>query len=83
MLAEEVIRLQAESDSPEQQIAETARDILQNTEDYMDSVKESLEEDLSTGDTSAGAAYQCVPSSEDPGTGYTSNGPDGISEDER
>lgn len=82
-LAEEVIRVQEEGDHLDLRVAEAARDILQNTEDYMDSVKEALEKDLSAGDTSAGAAYQCAPSSQDPGVGYTSNGPDGLSEDEQ
>jgi len=82
-LAEEVIRVQEEGDQPEPLIAETARDILQNTEDYMDSVKEALEEDLSPADTSAGAAYQCAPPSQAPAVGYTSNGPGRLSEDEQ
>ncbi len=62
-LAEELIRGQAEDALPEAQVAQTAHDILQNTEDYMDSVKQALEEDLSADDSSAATAYQCSPSS--------------------
>jgi chromosome partitioning protein len=82
-LAEEVIRVQEQGDQPDQPITEAARDILQNTEDYMDAVKESLEEDLDLADTGAGAAYQCASSSQDPGMGYTSNGPGRMSEEEK
>jgi chromosome partitioning protein len=82
-LAEEVIRVQEEGDSPDLLVAETAHDILQNTEDYMDSVREALEEDLSPADTSEGVAYRCAPSSQDPGVGYTSNGSDRMSEEEK
>jgi chromosome partitioning protein len=82
-LAEEVLRGLEVGDAAEQPVVEAARDILQNTEDYMDSVKEALEEGLNTADMSEGAAYQCAPSSEIPGEGYTSNGPGGLPEDER
>jgi chromosome partitioning protein len=82
-LAEEVIRVQEEGDSPEPLVAETARDILQNTEDYMDSVREALEEDLCIDDSRTATAYQCAPSSQDTGVDYTSNGPDRMSEDDR
>jgi len=88
-LAEEVLRAEAISDHPEQPSAETARDILLNTEEYMDAVKgaqedkESLEEETSRTETSAGGAYQCAPSSEETGASYTSNGLDEHSEEER
>jgi hypothetical protein len=81
-LAEEVLRGQEEGDQPVQPVSEAARDILQNTEDYMDSVKEALEEDLSTAGTDASAAYQCAPPLENPGEGYTSNGAGRMPEDE-
>ncbi|MGW8322768.1 MAG: ParA family protein, partial [Thermodesulfobacteriota bacterium] len=82
-LAEEVLRAHEKGDSPEKQVAETARDILRNTEDYMDSVKQALEEDLCIDDSRTAAAYQCSPSSQDTGVNYTSNGPDRMSEDDR
>ena len=82
-LAEEVLRTEAVSDHPEQPTAETARDILLNTEEYMNSVKASLEEEIIQTETGAGTAYQCAPSSEETGESYTSNGPDKRAEEER
>ena len=82
-LAEEVLRTEAASDHPEQHTAETARDILHNTEEYMDSVKASLEKEMIQTETGAGTAYQCAPSSEETGESYTSNGPDKRAEEER
>jgi chromosome partitioning protein len=84
-LAEELIRAEAVGDDPERPVVETARDILQNTEEYMDSVKESPEEDLSSAAASAGPSYRCAPSPQDADAGeaYTSNGLDTFSEDER
>ncbi len=60
-LAEEVIGTPAEEEMQEHPGAQTAHEILQNTEDYMDSVKEALEEDLSADDRGAATAYQCAP----------------------
>jgi chromosome partitioning protein len=82
-LAEEVLRAEAASDHPEQHTAETARDILLNTAEYMDSVKESLEKEMIQTETGAGTAYQCAPSSEETGESYTSNGPAERSEEDR
>lgn len=47
-LAEEVLRVHGESLAEEDREHDTARHILQNTEAYMHSIKESLEEDLGT-----------------------------------
>lgn len=80
-LAEEVIRAEAEGDYPQQHIVETARDILLNTEEYMDSVKESPKEELSPSGTTAGTVYQCATPAQEPGQSYTSNGPESRSED--
>jgi chromosome partitioning protein len=83
-LAEEVIRAEGEGEVAEPLMADTARDILQNTEDYMDSIKESLDEDLSVGpEAEPDAAYQCTSSPQDSGEGYTKNGIDRLPEDER
>jgi len=82
-LAEEVLRAEAVNDDPEQTIFETARDILLNTEEYMDSVRESPKEEVSQPETSAGATYRCAPSPDETGESYTANGPGARSEKER
>ncbi len=62
-LAEEVIRAEEEIHIPGQRIVETALGILQNTEEYIDSVKESEPEEVCTSHLGAGdGAYQCAPS---------------------
>ena len=81
-LAEELLHAHAVGDDPELPIVETARDILQNTEEYMDSVKEALEEELSPANTAAGTSYQCASSPRAVGEAYTPNGPDTFTEDE-
>jgi chromosome partitioning protein len=88
-LAEEVLRTEEVGDESEQTIVETARDILLNTEEYMDSVKGAKEdkgpheEEVSQAETSAAATYQCAPSPDETGESYTSNGPGARSEEER
>jgi chromosome partitioning protein len=83
-LAEELMHAEAVGDDPEQPVAETARSILQNTEEYMDSVKEPPpDEELSSAEPFVSTAYQCAYSPDAAGEAYTSNGPDTSSEDER
>jgi len=79
-LAEELMRAEAADDISEQPVVDTARDILQNTEEYMDSVKETLEEELSPVDASTGAVYQCASDPVESGESYTSNGPGSLSD---
>lgn len=74
-LAEEVMGAAVKGDCAEQPIVETARDILLNTEEYMDSVKESPKEELSPADTSPETAYRCAEAAQESGESYTSNGP--------
>ena len=65
-LAEEVILAEEEIQLPGQRIVETALGILQNTEEYIDSVKEQEPEELSPAPLeSAGRAYQCAPSAQE------------------
>lgn len=82
-LAEELIRTEAEGDGQALPMRETARDILQNAVEYMESVKASGDQDLASAGTSAGTAYQCASSPRVSGQAFTSNGPDRFSEDER
>jgi len=80
-LAEELIRAEAESQHLEQPIVETAREILLNTEDYMDRVKKSHEEqDLSQADTCGCTACECASAPQEAGESLTSNGPEKIPE---
>ena len=81
-LAEELIRTEALGDDPGQAIVDTARNILQNTEDYMDSVKESLKEALSPVGTAGETVYQCASSPRDEEQAYTLDGPDGFSDED-
>jgi chromosome partitioning protein len=81
-LAEEMIHAEALGDDPGQPIVDTARSILQNTEEYMDSVKESPKEELSPVNTRADTVYQCASSSQDAGQGYKSEGPERFSEED-
>ena len=80
-LAEELLHAHAMGEDPELPTVETARNILQNAEEYMDSVKESPNQDLSS--AGAGTSYQRASSPQVAGEAYTSNGPDRFSEDER
>lgn len=81
-LAEELIRTEALGDDPGQVIVDTARNILQNTEDYMDSVKESLKEALGPVDTAGETIYQCASHPRDEEQAYTVDGPDRFSDED-
>jgi chromosome partitioning protein len=80
-LAEELIRAEAEIGYPEEPVAETAREILLNTEGYMDRVKKSDEQDLSPADACGCTPYHCASTPQEAGQSLTSNGPENIPED--
>ena len=66
-LAEEVMRAGQPGEVSEEHVVETARDILLNTEAYMDSVRKEPVEEMSPADTGPGTTYQCASSPWDAG----------------
>lgn len=82
-LAEELMLTESADDLSGQRVVDTARDILHNTEEYMDSVRDSHEEELGPADTSAGALYQCASDALGSGESFTSNGPESPSDKAR
>lgn len=82
-LAEEILRVHAESEQAEH-THDSARQILETTEEYMNAIKEALEEDLSSERKSAaemGSGYRLDSPEADLEGDYTSNGPDRFSEE--
>ncbi len=82
-LAEEILRAHAESEQAEC-AHDSARQILETTEEYMNAIKEALEEDLSVerkSATEADASYQLAPVEADSEDDHISHGPGRFSEE--
>jgi chromosome partitioning protein len=83
-LAEELMGAEEAADEVSgQPVVDTARDILQNTEEYMDSVKDSARDELSPADAGTGAVYQCASDGPESGESYTSNGAESLPDTDR